>query len=107
MSPLEAATMKLEFQLDVLKDVRTPFKLKFAEKKHLENRLIRDAVGKSHAERVTNAYASEEWNRFSLGLAELENIYEHECLKMEVLKTDYQTKYLLHKETEEQIKRYR
>lgn len=107
MSPLEQATSRLEFQLDVLKAAREPFKLMLSQKKHLENKLIRDAVGKSHAERVTNAYGSEDWREFSLLLAQLEERYEHESLKFEVLKYDYQTKYLLAKETEEQIKRYR
>lgn len=107
MNPLEEATQRLEEQLDVLKASRTPYKLNAAYKKHLENKLIRDAVGKSHAERVALAYASEEWKTFSLKLARLEDTYEHESLKFEVLKTDYQTKYLLHKESEEQIKKYR
>lgn len=107
MSPLEEATKRLEEQLDVLKAIRTPYKLNLAYKKHLENKLIRDAVGKSHAERVTHAYASEEWRVFIIKLARLEDRYDHESLKFDVLKTDYQTRYLLHKESEEQIKKYR
>ena len=107
MSPLEAATTALEFQLDVLKVARTGFKLKSAEKKHIEHRLIRDADGKSMSEKTTNAYASEEWRDFSIKLAQFEDKYEHEALKFDVLKVDYQTKYLLHKESEEQIKKYR
>lgn len=113
MSPLEQATQRLEFQLDTLKMARTAFKLKMAEKKHLEHRLIRDAQGLgnsmrvSMSEKTTVAYASDEWGVFSLELANLEDKYEHECLKYEVLKADYQTKYLLHKESEEQIRKYR
>lgn len=107
MNPLEAATQRLEFQLDVLKAARTPYKLKQAQKKHIEHRLIRDALGKSHAERVTNAYASQLWEEFAMDLARLEDTYEHELLKFEVLKVDYQTKYLLMKEETEQIKKYR
>lgn len=107
MSPLERATNRLEIQLDFLKAAREPFKRKLAVKKHYEHKLIRDANGKSHAERVCIAYASDFWKEFSIELAELEEAYEHESLKFEVLKYDYQTKYLLAKETEEQIKRYR
>jgi hypothetical protein len=105
VSPLEVATQALELHLDVLIASRVPYNLKLAEKKWLENKLIRDASGKSHAEKVTNAYASETWREFSLELADLENRYQEAVLRHEVLKADYQTKYLLHKETEAQIRR--
>lgn len=106
MSPLELATQALETHLEALNAARVPYNLQLALKKHIESKLTRDAVGKSHAEKVTNAYASEEWRCFSLALATFENAYESESLKHEVLKADYQTKYLLHKETEAQLKRY-
>jgi hypothetical protein len=95
LSPLDAAVTKLEFQLDVLKAARTPYTLMLASKKNLENRLIKEASGKSIAEKTMNAYATSEWESFSLELARLEDIYEYESLKFEVLKVDYQTKYLL------------
>lgn len=107
VSPLERATFALESQLEVLNKAREPYKIKLAYKKHLENKLIRDAIGKSHAERCVYAYASDTWESFSQELAKLEILFEHESLKFDVMKIDYQTKYLLMKETEQQIKRYR
>lgn len=106
MSPLEMATNALESQLDVLKEARDPFKIILGYKKHLEHRLIRDAAGKSHTEKVTNAYASIEWESFSSKLAKLESSYDHEHLKFDVLKINYQTQYFLAKEQNEQIKKY-
>lgn len=66
---------------------------KEAEKRHYEARLIKEALGKSHAERVMNAQAEPAWFEFHKSLARLEAVFEHRKLEHEVLNKEYLAQY--------------
>lgn len=79
----------LSAQNEILRVAREAYLLKESERKHFEAVLIREAAGKSHAEKVVNAQASDGWVRFSRALAKLESRYEFEKLKFDILDKAY------------------
>ncbi len=66
-----------------------------AEKKHKEAVLIQAAVGKSHAEKVTNAQASMEWLSFQKALNRALAVYEFQKLKFSIMEKSWQSEYLI------------
>jgi hypothetical protein len=81
-------------QNDTLGIARNNYLTKEAERKHFEATLVRDAQGKSHAERLINAQATEAWATFAKELARLEAIFEFQKLKYDVLDKEFQAAYL-------------
>lgn len=93
-SELHTVLTKLERQCEVLGIARNDYLSKESERKHFEAKLIKEARGKSHAERVTEAQSLDLWLEFHKKLARLEAIYEFQKLKFEVLSKEYQAIYL-------------
>ncbi len=56
--------------------------------------MVAQSLGKSHAEKVTNAQATESWKNQGMRIAQLESAYEFEKTKFEVLSKEYQALYL-------------
>jgi len=96
---------KIDAHIDVLSRARFNYLSKEAERKHFEARLIASAKGKSHAERVVGAQASEEWRKFQVDLAKLESVYHFELLKHEVLDKEFLAQHLTLKIDNSTIKR--
>lgn len=76
-----------------------------AERKHFEACLIRDASGKSHAERVNVAQANGSWVIFHKKLARREAVYEFQKLKYEILDKEWLAQYLELKTDEGLVRR--
>jgi hypothetical protein len=95
----------LNTQNERLTAVRGAYLLKEAERKHIEAALIRMAEGKSHAEKTVNAQATDEWREFHEALARLENEFEHEKLRYDILDKAFQAEYLSAKLDADTIKR--
>ncbi len=79
---------------DQLGVARNKYLLKEAEKDHFESVMISEALGKSVAERVINAKAKKEWNKFQLELARLEAVYEFLKLKFRIMEHEFNAQYL-------------
>lgn len=95
----------LSLQNDTLKNARTSYLLKEAERKHFEATLISGAQGKSIAEKTINAQASEEWVEFHRELARLESAYEFEKLKYDILDKAYLAEHATFREEASQIRK--
>lgn len=63
------------------------------------------ASGKSHAERLVSAQATESWKNQSLSIARLEAEYEFEKLKYQVMDKEFLAIHLSLKLNEQTIKR--
>lgn len=98
MEPLIELLTKLEGHNEVLAIARGKYLAKEAQRKYEEARLVKEAVGKSHAEKVTLAQSSKEWLIFHRELSQLESDYQYELFKHEILKLEYQARYLLQKQ---------
>lgn len=92
--PLESEVDALTHQNDQLGIARNDYLAREAERKHFEATLIAKAEGKSHAERVVNAQATQEWLKFHKELARAEAVYEFQKLKYDVLDKEFQAAYL-------------
>lgn len=92
-------------QRDALTEARGVYLLKEGERKTFEARLIRDAQGKSQAEKTVGAQASEEWLVFHRELAVIENDYEHHKLRYDILDKAYLAEHLSAKLDSDTIKR--
>lgn len=95
----------LNAQNDALKAARLAYLLQEAERKHFEAMLIAEAEGKSQTEKTTNAQAKQEWVQFHRDLARLENTYEFEKLRYDILDKAFQAAYLSLKLDAGEIKR--
>lgn len=93
-NPLTPILSALEAQNHVLGKVRNDYLSKEAERRNYEARLVKEAMGKSHAEKVMNAQSMDEWLGFHKSLARLEAIYEFQKLKFTVLEKEWQSQYL-------------
>lgn len=80
---------RLNLQNDLLGLVRAQYLEAESTRKHYEAKMISGAEGKSHAERLVNAQASEEWRELSLSIAKFESELEFNKLKMSVLDKEY------------------
>lgn len=94
ISSLRDILNKLESQNDILGRARNAYLEAEAEKKHFEATLVQLSKGKSHAERTTEAHASEKWLKFHKDLARLEAILEFQKLKFEILNKEYLAEHL-------------
>ena len=92
-------------QNDLLSKARGAYLLKEAERKNFEATLIKDAPGKSHAEKTNAAQALAFWRQFHKELAILENDYEFQKLKYEILDKAYLAEHLSLKLDSSEIKR--
>lgn len=96
----------LSLQNDSLTAARGLYLLKEAERKTFEARLIRDAQGKSHAEKTVHAQATDEWLEFHKALAQLETDFEHHKLRYDILDKAFLGEYLGAKLDTDTIKRH-
>jgi len=103
--PLEPSIDALGAQNTLVGKVRNDYLTMEAERKHFEAKLVKAAEGKSQAEKLTNAHATEEWLVFHKKLARAEAIYEFEKFKLEILDKEFQALYLQMKLDEKQIRR--
>lgn len=95
----------LEAQAVVLSRARDLYLAKDAERKNFEAKLIDSASGKSHAERVIKAQATDAWLKFHKELARLTSVWEFQKLKYEILDKEWLAQYLTLKSDEGLIKR--
>lgn len=93
-NPLKPLLEALDQMNDILGKARAEYLALEAERKHFEACMIRDALGKSHAEKVTNAQAHIDWPIFQLKLARAEAVYEFQKLKFSVIEKNWQSEYL-------------
>lgn len=105
MSRLAELIERLEKQNEKVGIARNAYLAKDAEKKTFEARLIRDADGKSHAEKTVLAQATEDWLSFQKDLARLEAVFEFEKFKLEILEKEWLAEYASLKSDERQLKR--
>jgi hypothetical protein len=103
-SPLAHLTKALSEQNVFVGKARHKYLSKEAERKTFEARLIQESNGKSHAERLINAQATEYWLDFAKALARLEAVYEFEKFKLTILDREYQAQYLELKDNERQLR---
>lgn len=94
MNPLSEFTEALNKQNDILGKARNDYLIMEAERKNFEARLVRDSRGKSHAERVIEAQATEKWLIFHKELARLEAILEFQKLKYQILDKEWLAQHL-------------
>ncbi len=78
---------------DQLGVARNAFLAKSASKDHFFANLIREAPGKSVAERRIIAESKKEWLEFCQELAHLESVYEFLKLKFKIMEKEYQSSY--------------
>jgi uracil-DNA glycosylase len=84
---------------------RAAYFAKKAEKRNLEARLKKAALGRSQAEKVMLADATDEWLQFEKRLNRLEAEYDFQRDKLEVLNKEYQAQYLEIKDHERAIRK--
>jgi hypothetical protein len=102
---LDHARAILEQQARVLSKAKHRFLVKEAERKHFEAKLIQAASGRSHAERLINAQATEDWLRFQKDLARKEAIFDFQKLKYDLLDKEWLAQYQANKLDDSLIKR--
>lgn len=105
VTPLDQATAALGAQNILVGRRRNEYLKLEAERKTFESRLVKAAAGKSHAERLVNAQATEEWLVFHQKLARAEAIYEFERFKLEILDKEWLAQYSSQKLDEKAIRR--
>jgi hypothetical protein len=104
-TPLDPITRALDEQNNVLGKARNDYLAKEAERKNFEAKLVSGAAGKSHAERLINAQATEDWLKFAKELARLEAIYEFQKFRYEIMDKEWLAQYASMKLDERTIKR--
>jgi hypothetical protein len=104
-TPLDSVIEALSEQNVIVGRARNAYLAKESERKTFESRLIQAAEGKSQAEKLMNAQATDEWLEFSKALARLEAVYEFEKFKLTILDREYQAQYLEIKDNGKQIVR--
>jgi hypothetical protein len=102
---LEKEVDTYEAQATAYSIAKNNYLSKEAERKHFESVMTKAAEGKSQAEKVMNAQATEEWLVFHKELARLEAIMDFHKLKLDVLDKEYQAAYLEKKQDEKSIRR--
>lgn len=105
MDSLNKLITALREQNKVLSIARFNYLSKEAEKRHYEAKLITEAIGKSHAEKVTLAQSSDDWVVFHRELAKLESRYQFELFKYQILDKEFQAEYLTRKQDGEEMKK--
>lgn len=102
---LQAAINEAYEQTKILGEVELAFLSLEAEEKPLFSRLFLKASGKSIAEREAQAYASEDWIRFSKGLALAKSKMLHERRIYEQTLKRFDAEYITFKLENDAIKR--
>lgn len=92
--PLKPIVDTLKKQCQILGKARDEYLAMEATRKYFEGNLIKNAPGKSHAERVNHAQSTNESLEFHKGLARLEAAFKFHELKFQVLEKEYQAQYL-------------
>lgn len=95
----------LSAQNEALTKARGAYLLKEAERKHFEAALVNEMQGKSHAERLAQAQATQHWRMFQVELAKLETEFEFQKLRYDILDKAFQAEYLSAKLDADTIKR--
>lgn len=95
----------LNLQNEKLSAARGAYLLKEASRKNFEALMIKNSEGKSHAEKTTSAQAQEEWLQFHEELSILENAFEFEKLRYDILDKAFMAEYLGLKLDTDTIKR--
>lgn len=95
----------LNAQNEKLTEARGAYLLKEAQRKNFEALMIKNAEGKSQAEKTVNAQALAEWLKFQEELARLENAFEFEKLRYDILDKAFTAEYLSAKLDADTIKR--
>lgn len=103
--PLRPILDAYEAHCAVLSKARYEFLSLEAERKSVEARLIKEAMGKSHAEKLMNAQAESAWLEFHKRLARVEAVFEHRKLEHEVLDKEYLAQYSALKLDQSMIRR--
>lgn len=85
---------RLNTQNNVLDIIRTKYLEAESCRKHYEAKMVARATGKSHAERLVAAQASDSWRHQALRIAQFESSYEFEKLKLDILSKEYMALYL-------------
>lgn len=93
-NPLQDLITALSLQNEILGRARAQYLSLEAIRKFEEASLVKVAPGKSHAEKLVNAQATQVWLAFHKKLARAEAIYEFQRLKFTVLEKEYQACYL-------------
>ncbi len=88
-TPLKEINQMLSNQATRLSKARFDYLRLDAERQSHEALLIKNANGKSHAEKVTNARADESWVIFLRKLARAEAVFEFEKLKFSILEREW------------------
>lgn len=94
LTPLAKALARLEAKNIDLGRARNVYLMLECERKHFEAKLVGEALGKSHAERMIHAQGSEEWLVFHKKLARAESEYEFIKLQFSILEKTWQSLYL-------------
>jgi hypothetical protein len=84
---------RVEIHIRKLFSVEWAFLMLDANRKPLLAELTRKASGKSHSEREAEAYASQDWKDFALGLAEKEAEFNRERRRHELLMASFHAEY--------------
>ncbi len=98
MEPLIRLTTQLHALNETLSKARYLYLSLEAERKHFESRLVKEAQGKSHSEKVTIAQSSKEWLEFHHKLARLESEYQFHLFKFKITELEFQACYLTQKQ---------
>ncbi len=102
---LERIIQLLHKQNDLLGKARFEYLDMEATRKFHEATMVQRSLGKSHAEKLTNAQSQAEWLEFHKKLARLEAIFEFEKLKLEVLTKEFLAIHLTLKLDSEMLKK--
>lgn len=104
-TPLDAVIESLSEQNVVVGRARHAYLAKESERKTFEARLTQTAEGKSQAEKLMNAQATEEWLEFHKALARLDAVYEFEKFKLDILDKEFMAQYLELKDNAQIVRR--
>lgn len=93
-NPLYSLTVALtKFNESLGKDRNVYLSLE-AEKDYKRAMMIKAAPGKSNAEKVVNAHASEEWLEFHKKLGRAKAVYDFQKLKFSVMEKEWLAQHL-------------
>lgn len=104
-SALDPITDALAEQNEIVGRARNSFLQLKAEKDTFESKMIKQAEGKSQAEKRMNAEATEEWLEFHKRYARAEAVYEFEKFKLQVIDKEWLAQYQSQKDNDLVIKR--
>lgn len=96
---------KVDRQIKKLLEIEEKFLYLDAHKKVLFSELFRKSEGKNVAEKEANAYSSQDWKDFILGLAKAEAEFNLERRNYELRLKAFDSEYITYKIEERAVKR--